>query len=403
MARILYAWELGANYGHLMRCAHLERALRERGHELVCAVRDTRAAAELLTPRGIAFMQAPRPIRPARLKRPPANYAELLQGEGYVDALTLQGLIGGWMTLLEMSRADVVLADYAPTALLAARAGGTTALAIGNGFAVPPDVFPWPSIRPWEDIPATRLEQAHAAVDAVIAAALQALGQPALLGQELFGADALLDTFAELDHYGARASENYIGPIFAAAPDKAEGPRWKTPERRKVLAYLRPDVPGFAAIMAVLRAADVETVAVVPGLPVKEAKRLAGPHLGIAVRTIALQDLLESADAVLSYGSSGFVTESLLAGKPLLLQPHSVEHYLIARRAESLGAGELIGPDIAPESIAAKLEQVFDEPAFAECARAFAARHADWRPEHALRRVVAALENYLIIHSSTSA
>lgn len=39
MSRILFAWELGENYGHLMRLAPVADKLRAAGHQLLFAVR----------------------------------------------------------------------------------------------------------------------------------------------------------------------------------------------------------------------------------------------------------------------------------------------------------------------------------------------------------------------------
>lgn len=49
VARVLIAWELGSNHGHLATCLRVAAALSPR-HEVVFAVRDVRAAAELLAP-----------------------------------------------------------------------------------------------------------------------------------------------------------------------------------------------------------------------------------------------------------------------------------------------------------------------------------------------------------------
>ena len=40
MARILIAWELGANLGHLLRQLMIARELRRRDHQVLFACRD---------------------------------------------------------------------------------------------------------------------------------------------------------------------------------------------------------------------------------------------------------------------------------------------------------------------------------------------------------------------------
>jgi len=394
MAKFLLAWELGANYGHVARCREIGLALRRRGHEVLLAVRDTRPAAEVLGP-DLPFVQAPLPIRPARLRQPPVNYAELLLGEGYAEPPVLRGLLMAWRDLLRLGNIEAVLADHAPTALLAAGLADVPALPIGNGFAIPPEVTPWPSIRSWEAVASARLEEAERRLQGVIASACAELGWSDISLRACFGANALLNTFPELDHYGDRPAGNYIGPIDANPDRSSPAPGWQTFGRNKILAYLRPRIPGFTALMAALKASDAEILAVVPGLPMAEAKQLAGPRLRIALRPLPLQRLLAGANAIVSYGGGAFTTEALLAGKPLLLLPQFVEQYLGARRIEALGAGLLLGRERDQATIALALTRLLDEASFTAAAQSFAERHATHRSADAIHRAVLALETLI--------
>ncbi|MCX7168728.1 MAG: UDP-glucuronosyltransferase, partial [Proteobacteria bacterium] len=146
MSRYLFAWELGANYGHLARDLPVAERLRAAGHAVSFAVSDTRTAAELLTPRRLPFVQAPLALRPARLANPPVNYAELLLAENWGDRTSLLGRVKAWQTLIALIRPSMIVADHAPTALLAARCCGTPSIAMGSGFEIPPLVSPLPSI-----------------------------------------------------------------------------------------------------------------------------------------------------------------------------------------------------------------------------------------------------------------
>jgi hypothetical protein len=157
LSRILLAWELGAHYGHLLQLAAVAKALRREGHDLLFAVRDLRGAADVLAPRGFPFVQAPVFRRRQPAPAPPANHAEMLALEGFSDEATTHGIVGGWIALAEMFRADAMVADYAPGALIAGRALGLPQVQIGTGFEMPPLCSPMPSIRPWQDIPEARL------------------------------------------------------------------------------------------------------------------------------------------------------------------------------------------------------------------------------------------------------
>ena len=150
MSRILMAWELGANFGHVARLAPIAEQLRAAGHEVVFAVRDLKAAAEILGPRGFAFVQAPVIHAGRRPARAPVNHAEMLSLEGYSDQAAAWGMVSGWITLVRTFRADAMVADYAPGALVAGRILGLPRAQIGTGFEIPPLASPMPSIRSWE-------------------------------------------------------------------------------------------------------------------------------------------------------------------------------------------------------------------------------------------------------------
>lgn len=399
MSRILIAWELGTNYGHLARLLPIACRLRERGHAVVLAVRDTHGAAELLLPAGLEFVQAPLPFSKSRLSRPAANYPELLLGEGFADPSALAGRVASWRSLMHLAKTDIVLADHAPTALLAARISGVPHLAIGNGFTLPPDVSPLPSIRPWEDIPTSRLIAAGTAVDEAISRVAKRLGYclPITL-RNLFGPQDLLDTFIELDHYSERGPINAIGPIFSI--EGARKVEWRETGSRKIFAYLRPNVRGFGAMLAVLRETDAETLCVAPGLHPSHARRLAGPRLRISLAPLDLSPLLDSAALAITYGNSGTCAQALLAGTPVLALPQFVEQYLFGVRLQALGAGVQLTQDRGQDACAQALTTLLDDTRYAACARQIGHKYAGHTPKMAVERAVLAIENCTVLENA---
>ena len=59
MCRVVFAWEPGANYGHLARDLLIAEGLRDRGCSVLFVVRDLWIADEILTPRQFAFIGTP--------------------------------------------------------------------------------------------------------------------------------------------------------------------------------------------------------------------------------------------------------------------------------------------------------------------------------------------------------
>jgi hypothetical protein len=216
LSRILIAWELGANYGHLLQLAAVAGRLRAAGHVLLFAVRDLKSGAEALAPRGFAFVQSPVFHRRQRASAPPANHAEMLALEGYSDETTARGIVSGWIALARMFRADAIVADHSPGALLAGRVLALPQAQIGTGFEIPPLQAPMPSIRPWERIPDERLRRSERQLLRRMNRVLRSFGCREIdtLADWFRTGARVYATFPELDPFGPRPGERYTGPIY---------------------------------------------------------------------------------------------------------------------------------------------------------------------------------------------
>ncbi|MFZ2269844.1 MAG: nucleotide disphospho-sugar-binding domain-containing protein [Azonexus sp.] len=389
MSRVLIAWELGTNYGHLARCLAIAHVLRERGHVVMFAVRDTRGAAEILSSAGFPYLQAPMLARPGPATAPPASYSEILLGAGYGDRPSLKGMVTAWVELLRLFCADVVLADHAPTALIAARILDVTAIAIGNGFSVPPPIDPMPSFRPWENIPEGRLLSASQKANETITHVFGEFGVAPVQLAELFST-ALLDTFPELDHYGERAGACYIGPIFTSLG--AQEVRWQHSSPTRIAVYMRPDVAGFPFLLEALRECDAEVLAIIPGLGLAHLEKLVTDQLRIYTSPVAWRGLLTEANLVVGYGGTGSVAQSLLAGVPQLMLPRYIEQHLGALRVEAMGAGITIGPNRNKNTFVDAIQKLLSESRFKAAAMAFAGKYASHRSQSAVMKIVASIE-----------
>jgi hypothetical protein len=140
-------------------------------------------------------------------------------------------------------RGRVVLADHAPTAILAARTLDIPVMLFGSGFFAPPPVHPTPNMRPWSPCPANSCSRLTASHWTNINAVLEACRKPPLdfLAQLFQVAEDSLLSFPELDHYPARGPARYWGMLPAAVAEDSTWPAGARPAR--VLLPAARDAP----------------------------------------------------------------------------------------------------------------------------------------------------------------
>jgi UDP:flavonoid glycosyltransferase YjiC (YdhE family) len=367
-----------------------------RGHFVVLALKDVRVPAECRrVAQGVTVLQAPlTPPHRFAERRMPVNYADVLVHSGFAIPQDLAARLVAWQGIYSLVRPDILVGDHAPTALLAAHLAGVPHLAVGNGFVIPPSISPWPSIRPWEKIRDETLIAVELELDRVTEAVQKALGYAAPVRmRELFSSRLELNTFAELDHYGERPNGRYIGPIVSVP--NARRVIWQNQENAKVLAYLRPEVAGFENILQALARLDAEVLCIAPGLSSDMARRFATRRLRISLAPVDLPQLLTHADLAVGYGNSGFSTQALLAGVPLLMRPRFVEQALFSRSVEALGAGKLLIGQIDVDTVTTTLEGLLHSQDHRQAAQAFRDRYHHFSPEHAIDQTLANIEQAL--------
>lgn len=366
MPRFLVAWEFGEDLGHVRRMLPVARALRRRGHEVALAFRD---AAHLATPAREGFAAWPAPVlrRPATFDPAPINAADLLLNLGFRDAASLRGVQRAWDGLLDATRPDVVVGDYAPNAMLAAKRRGLRRATLGSGFALPPARVPLPAIRPSAHGDHGRLHAVDTALRESVARAVGGADAGDVI--DLFrGDENLLLTWPELDPLGPRA-EDYLGPM-ASADEGAEAVWDDTPARR-VLAYLKPRDARFRGLLQALEASGAQVIVAAPGMLPEHARAQSSPRVRIFATALRLSPLLCGIDLCVGHGGAGFAAEALRAGTPLFLLPMHLEQELVARRLVATGVAAMHRPEPAA-SIEAQLAAALADRALHDRARAFA-------------------------------
>lgn len=97
--------------------------------------------------------------------------------------------------------------------------------------------------------------------------------------------------------------------------------------------------------------------------------------LVIVDRDIDLRTVAADCDAYINHGAHGTLAEMLLAGKPGLLVPTTLERNLVTKRVVAMGAG-LAAPGAESTNYEPAIRQLFDDGWLRKAAGAFADRYS---------------------------
>jgi UDP:flavonoid glycosyltransferase YjiC (YdhE family) len=388
--RVLFCNELGEGTGHFAPYLSLLDALAQRGWQVTVAARTPGEVASIAHQRGFTLLQAPISTTAfAGLDSASYSYTEILHHFGYAHEATLGGLYLAWKNLLSLIRPDLVLANAAPTAHLAAQSLGIPLLAVGSGFNCPPALDPLPLIRDWRPGIEARIEASENLARRTVDAVLGAFGdsRPAAW-QGIYQVPSLLCTLPELDHFPSRpAGGRYIGmlPTAGAVSSLVEGPACD------VFVYFRVN-QFIESLLADLRRLGLRTTVYCADMSHADRTRWRSAGLDMLDRPADLRAVLPHCRLVVGYAGHNLTAETLLAGKPMLLLPVHLEQDLTAQNVVRLGAGLAVRPGERNPKFRRLLERLLGEAAFTDAAAAFASRYRDWTAERALGEALSACD-----------
>jgi UDP:flavonoid glycosyltransferase YjiC (YdhE family) len=373
--RILLTWELGLNLGHLTRLLPVAQELKRQGHIVLVASRDIQAAATVLGPSGIPFIQAPHLPWGIPLSHRATGYADILLSQGWSDQSALWGLTQAWLNIIKLFRPDKLVLDYSPTVSLAARIARIPTILVGNGFELPPLTDPLPPFPNFSWATYERVASSEKLAVAQANSVLKVFKQPTMTAiRDLFqNAIRLFATFQDLDHYGDRGGEEYIGPLLGKL--NAPCAEWPEASGMKIFACLRPDTNQVEEILGALSLITARVVCVASGFTAQQLHPFKKKHIQFSSGPVHLESLFD-ADLCVTYGAEGTMLRFLLAGVPQLISPWHVEAHMSARQIEAHGLGialrERSSKESIVESIAAAARVVHRTRLFAKGAAAFA-------------------------------
>lgn len=383
---------MGADYGHVIRLATLARELARRGHEPTLALRDLTHADALLGHEPFTVLQAPLWLGDVTGLVQPASFAETLLRVGFLHPQALTGVARAWRALVAMCAPDLLVCDYAPTALLATRGLGLARINIGESFGVPPRTQPMPIYRPWRPEPPARVAQAEQHALNGANAVLTRLGLPTLrcLAELMEVDDEIITTFAEFEQYPGRVGGHYAGGM--SDPGQGVPPEWPLVDGPRVFAYIKPGTRDFEPVLKALRALEVAAVVHAPGMSTAMQHRHLAANIRFSERPLRMVDVCRECDIAICHAGANTVQALVVSGKPLLLLPTHVEQMMTAKAVQHLGAGLVVDYERPAPDYRKLMKRLIDEPAFAAAAQAVAARHVDDDPAARLAAVADRIE-----------
>lgn len=387
MARVLLGWEFGANRGHAVRLTAIADALQAAGHDIRFAVSRLDAMHAQKVP-AASIWQAPVSPRMmagrARVTGPVVGMADILMRLGMDDPLIVASMLSGWHQLFEAIRPDLVIADFAPFLLLAAR-GRLPTVSVGTGFSSPPSgMTTLPTLIPG----ASGTDQV--ALLAALNDGLARAGEPPMAAlPEMFAADRpIVATFGELDPYVQDRSEKLVFP-------EAHVPVAPVGGGDEIFAYFPDFIPAESPLWAGLAASGLK-VRIHIGLGDAAIQAAVARHgLIVEPEPVPFARIAERSRLLVSHGGHGFVCAGLVAGLPQVVCHFDLEkltHGLALARA-GLG-GHVALSAIQTQPFAESLAKLHRDDAIAARARA-AAPDFRARPQmpfqQAVREAVAVL------------
>lgn len=380
----MIAWELGNNFGHLLRDLEIARLLREIGHQVIFVVCDTRIASLILTPNRFTYLQAPRTVITNYKNRNPAvNYSDLLLHLGWNDSESVHGAISAWKNIYLLTKPDIIIADHAPTAIFTALLLKIPYSLLGTGFEIPPESQPLPPFFPLNpDSQASAIFAEKKVLDTINTTCHRSRNKPVRQISEFFCTPRkILATFPELDHYGERLQTYYSGVFYGSEIGKTV--EWFESTQTKVLVYLRSSVTNFRNILSSIKSLNYQAICCIPDISHEDETKLSSKTIKISREPLNLDKLTKTSDIAVGYGSLGFSSQCFQAGVPMILMPHVLEQVICSDRMEKAGiAIHLPAADRSFERCEHALQILVHDDKFKKASDFFAKKYSHYSKEH---------------------
>jgi hypothetical protein len=264
------------------------------------------------------------------------SWGSWFQTRGFGDPDVLLGRFDWWCEALRTIQPDLVVADFGPTALLAARAMGIRTVSTGATFVTPPSAlehFPEYLTPAQAAAHGTELSDAplpdEGAMRDCINDTLGPRGLPPMARlAQVYAADLEMPCGVSLwDPYASWRDRPLVAPIDPTPPLQERA-------GSEVFIYFSTAELKDAATCEALRRLTFPARLVAPGISPELARDLASnPHLTIEPAPWPHARIVARARVIVCAGQAGTLALAVLAGIPVLALPVQLEQFSNALRA----------------------------------------------------------------------
>ena len=328
MRRALLAWESGAGRGHIVAMKTVAKAISDR-FECDAALCRMKHADELADSCVAVFQGRYLSADPNSLRKgtgvQTATWGEFLGDIGFRNAEFLASQIGWWKSVIQERRITLVVADFAPCVMLAARSLGIPCVAVSPGYGVVPGNYKeFPILLPEY---ATRLYDEAEMVAAINQAGAAHDVPPLQYLPQLYDCEAhVIRTLPLMDPcHGDRVFDIFSPLNQPMAEIDATGD--------EVFVYFSTNEASEPEVIRAIAKLGLPTRAYAPALDDAALNALAAAGVMVEKTAFPMEEIRKRSRLLVNAGQHGTLCFGMMAGLPQVSLPQHLEHTYYARKA----------------------------------------------------------------------
>lgn len=393
--KILFTWELGEGSGHTAPYVRFIKHLEAQGHTVYFAVKQLQRGYETFKGTKVKLIQSPIvKADPEQYIKYINSYSKILHNVGYYNNAVLTSILGAWITIYETVEPDLVIFDYSPSAMLAAKSFTFNKMQIGNGFFQPSNIYPLPSLdklqravtdekwlKPFEDSIVMTINSALA---------FHGIKPIRRIGDIHRCNNNVILGIPELFYYPHRKDEDFYGFLcadFGTSPDFLDLPG------PKVFCYIYY-FPQFDFILDFLSKSNINTLLLGIGIPAYVRDKYIGTSVKFTNSRYKLSLIAEQTDLLICNGNFGTMGELIMRGVPMLTLPIQAEQNILAKALEDLGVGINAGGRDGDRIIEA-INDLLNNPSYKKACKKLGKKYPDSLGDEPFNKIIKLIESLL--------